>query len=180
MKEEGIKKIEEEKQAIEMSAKRSAIRSESQIGEGGSRKTVEQQLADSPEDHLRENKLEGEEILIAEYVKDPNKQIELTQSGEEKILCSLARNKNLHPKAQRILCESKDWLVKGFLAGNPKNTPEVQKRLADTGGEIVIERLLSKGTRQILETPRYSLQQSKQDAIHAQRQGDAKSQGISK
>jgi hypothetical protein len=94
-------------------------------------------------EHVQEVKMHGAELLIAQFGKDPNKQIELAQSGEEKILLTLARNKNLHSRAQRFLCEGENSVAKVALAENPIITPEVQMYLVDTAGERVIERLAS-------------------------------------
>jgi hypothetical protein len=113
------------------------------FGGGNAKSEILDEYIEEVLNHLRENKLDGEELLIAEYEKDPNKQIELAQSGEEKILCLLATNKSLDPRAQRILCESENWAVWFTLAGNPIITPEVQMYLVDTAGERVIERLAS-------------------------------------
>jgi hypothetical protein len=113
------------------------------FGDGNARSEILDEYIEDVLNHLRENKLNGEELLIAEYEKDPNKQIEIAQSGEDEILLSLARNKNLHPRAQRILCEGENSVAKVALAGNPVITPEVQMSLANTGDERVVIALAS-------------------------------------
>jgi hypothetical protein len=108
-------------------------------GNGGSE--IHDEYIEDVLNHLRENKLNGEELLIAEYGKDPNKQIELAQGGEGQILRLLAKNKNLDPRAQRILFEEGYWLVRELLAKNPIITPEIQMSLAETENVTIITQL---------------------------------------
>jgi hypothetical protein len=72
---------------------------------------------------------------------------------------ALAKNNNLCPQAQLELAKSPYPEVRGFLSQRPGLTQEA---------------------RQILETPSYSLQQSKEDAMQAKEQGRTQSQGIAK
>jgi hypothetical protein len=102
------------------------------FGDGNAKSEILDEYIEDVLNHIRENKLDGEEFLIAQFGKDPNKQIELAQSGSDLVQCFLANNKNLDPRAQRILGKCENLLVKFYLATNPIITPEVQMSLAAT------------------------------------------------
>jgi hypothetical protein len=97
----------------------------------------------------------------------------------------LAANESIADDVQLILAKSEDVWTQKNLADNDKLCPQAQIDLAKSPYPEVRKCLsqrpnLSKEARQILETPGYSLQQSKEDANQPQRQGQTQSQGISK
>jgi hypothetical protein len=109
----------------------------------------------------------------------------IARSENTPIQCVLARNESIADDVQLILAKSKDERTQIYLAGNPKLCPLAELALAKSPypeiRELISKRPnLSKEARQILETPGYSLQQSKEDANHAKRQGQTQSQGIAK
>jgi hypothetical protein len=101
----------------------------------------------------------------------------------------LAGNESISEQAQLALVEEgvKEWDkdVQKKLAGRKKLCPLAEVALAKSPYLGIREMLsqrpnLSKEARQILETPDYSLQQSKEDAMRAKGQGQIQHQGIAK
>jgi hypothetical protein len=100
----------------------------------------------------------------------------LVRSEKPDVLHCLAENESITDDIQLILAKSKDELTQICLAGNPKLCPQAQLDLAKSPYPKVLECLsqrleLTQEARQILETPGYSLQQSKEDANQGQRHG---------
>jgi hypothetical protein len=110
---------------------------------------------------LKQRNIPGAELFIAQNEKDPQRQIELANSGDEHIQYVLAGNPNLAHEAQLILSKSQepgviqrlarnpvlvfqlqsifaeDKYAQSSLAGNPSIAPEVQLILAKRDDEWV-------------------------------------------
>jgi hypothetical protein len=101
---------------------------------------------------LAENESISEQAQLA-LVKEGVKE------GDKEVLKKLADRKKICPLAELALAESPYPEVRELLSQRPN---------------------LSKEARQILETPGYSLQESKEDEMHAKGQGRTPNQGIAK
>jgi hypothetical protein len=92
-------------------------------------------------EHVQEVKMHGAELLIAEYEKDPHKQIEIAKSGDVEVLQALARNKQLTPEAQISLANIEDVKTREILALNQCISPEAQVILARSNNPTIRGRL---------------------------------------
>jgi hypothetical protein len=113
---------------------------------------VEKVLVNSKEPWVKEN------LAYNKSITD-HTQLTLVKTGKLATLKILARKEKLCPLAEHALAKSPYPEIRELVSRRPN---------------------LSKEARKILETPGYSLQQSKEDAIHAKRQGQTQSQGIAK
>jgi hypothetical protein len=109
----------------------------------------------------------------------------LVNSKEPWVQENLADNKSITDHTQLTLVKTGKLSTLKILAGNDKLCSQAQLHLAKSPYPEVRKWLrrrpdLSKEARQILETPSYSLQQSKEDANQVQRQGQTQSQWIAK
>jgi hypothetical protein len=92
---------------------------------------------------LRQKKIPGAELFIAEHEKDPRRQMEIAQSIYRNVLECLGKNKHLDPKVQNILAQKEDRYPLESLAENPIITPQTQLILAQRNIESVNRRLAS-------------------------------------
>jgi hypothetical protein len=79
---------------------------------------------------LRQKKISGAELFIAEHEQDPKRQMEIAQSNDREVLECLAKNKRLNPEVQIILAQSEHKSVQITLAQNRSIFPELQEKLA--------------------------------------------------
>jgi hypothetical protein len=92
---------------------------------------------------LRQKKIPGAELFIAEHEKDPKCQMEIAQSNDREVLECLAKNKHLDPEVQVIMAQKDDPYPLASLAENPIITLQTQLILAQRNIKSVNERLTS-------------------------------------